>query len=136
MLSIAAVSLAFLLTVDALESDTFGVFVVQDFDGVAFEDEDDGAGEIFRDSGTGEQEREESGPDGDHDTSGKQALRAVARRPLPTLLMDEDSIEGKLPRPDERNSNETVEMTVANILWGYGGLVRGHEKTPPSFVSL
>ena len=44
--------------------------------------------------------------------------------------MDEDLIEGKLPRPDERNSNETVEMTVANIVWGYGGLVTGHEKAP------
>lgn len=43
MLSVVAVSLAFLLTVDALKSDTFGVFVVQDSDGVAFEDRDDGA---------------------------------------------------------------------------------------------
>ena len=75
MLSIVAVSLAFLLTVDALESDTFGVFVVQDSDGVAFEDGDDGAGKIFRDSGTGEQEGEETGPEGDHDISGTQALR-------------------------------------------------------------
>lgn len=60
VLSVVAICLAFLLTVDALESETFGVFVVQDFEGVAFEDGDDGAEEIFQDSGTGEQEGEEA----------------------------------------------------------------------------
>ena len=37
---------------------------------------------------------------------------------LPALLMDVDSIEGKLPRRDERDSDETDEMTIANVLWG------------------
>jgi hypothetical protein len=37
---------AFLRTIDAAEVDAFGVLVVQDFDGVAFEDGDDGTGEI------------------------------------------------------------------------------------------
>ena len=36
----------FLRAVDAAESDTFRVLVVQDFDGVAVEDGDDGAGEV------------------------------------------------------------------------------------------
>jgi hypothetical protein len=50
--------------------------------------------------------------------------------------MDVDSIEGKLPRPDERNADETDEMALENILWGHGGLVTGHEKGLPGFVSL
>ena len=37
---------ALLRAVDAAEADTFGVLVVQNFDGVAVEDEDDGAGEV------------------------------------------------------------------------------------------
>ena len=41
-----AVGLAFLWAVDAAEADTFRVVVVQDFDGVAVEDGDDGAGEV------------------------------------------------------------------------------------------
>jgi hypothetical protein len=56
---------------------------------------------------------------------------------LPALLMDVDSIEGKLPRRDERDSDETTdEMTIANVLWGHGGLVTGHEKGLPDFVLL
>ena len=43
---VVAVGLAFLRTVDAAESDTFRVVVVQDFDGVAVEDGHDLAGEI------------------------------------------------------------------------------------------
>jgi hypothetical protein len=38
--------LAFLRAVDAAETDTLRVGVVQDFDGVAVEDGDDGAGEV------------------------------------------------------------------------------------------
>jgi hypothetical protein len=50
--------------------------------------------------------------------------------------MDVDSIEGKLPRRAERDSDETDEMTIANVLWGHGGLVTGHEKGLPDFVLL
>ena len=57
--------------------------------------------------------------------------------PLPALLLlDVDSIEGKLPRRDERDSDETDEMTIANVLGGHGGLVTGHEKGLPDFVPL
>jgi hypothetical protein len=38
-----AVGLAFLRAVDAVEPDAFGVVVVQDFNGVAVEDGDNGA---------------------------------------------------------------------------------------------
>lgn len=55
---------------------------------------------------------------------------------LPALLMDVDSIEGKLPRRDELDSDETDEMTIANVLWGHSGLVTGHEKGLPDFVLL
>ena len=41
-----AEGLAFLRTVNTAEPDTFRVLVVQDFDGVAVEDGDDGAGEV------------------------------------------------------------------------------------------
>jgi hypothetical protein len=44
LLGSRAVGLAFLRAVDAAESDAFRVVVVQDFDGVAVEDGDDGAG--------------------------------------------------------------------------------------------
>ena len=44
LLGTLAVGLAFLYAVDAVETDPFGVDVVQDFDGVAIEDGDDGAG--------------------------------------------------------------------------------------------
>jgi hypothetical protein len=43
--------LALLWVVDAAETDTFGVLVVQNFDGVAVEDRDDGAGEVQREYG-------------------------------------------------------------------------------------
>ena len=36
----------FFRAVDAVEADTFSVVVVQDFEGVAVEDGDDGAGEV------------------------------------------------------------------------------------------
>jgi hypothetical protein len=38
--------LAFLRAVDATEADTFRPGVVQDFDGIAVEDRDDGAGDV------------------------------------------------------------------------------------------
>ena len=46
--------MAFLLAVDAAEADTFSMVAVQDFERVAVENGDDGAGEICCDSGTGE----------------------------------------------------------------------------------
>lgn len=65
--------------------------------------------------------------------------RAINRRYeelLPALLMDVDSVVGKLPRRNERDCDETDEMTIANILWGHGGLVTGHEKCFPGVVPL
>jgi hypothetical protein len=44
--------LVFLWTVDAVETDAFGVLVAQDFDGVAVKDRDGGAGE-FSERGLG-----------------------------------------------------------------------------------
>ena len=41
MLDIVAVDLAFLRAVNPVQADTFGVLVMQDFDGVAIEDGDD-----------------------------------------------------------------------------------------------
>jgi hypothetical protein len=50
------VGLALLQTIDLAEADTFSVVVVQDFDGVAVEDRDDGAGETSGlDVGTNEE---------------------------------------------------------------------------------
>ena len=43
VLGALAVGLAFLWTVDATEADVFRVLIVQNFDGVAVEDGDDGA---------------------------------------------------------------------------------------------
>jgi hypothetical protein len=49
-----------LRAIDAAEADAFSVAIVQDFDGVAVEDGDDGAGEVGgRESRRGCQEREE-----------------------------------------------------------------------------
>jgi len=42
VLGLLPVGLAFLRAVDPAEADTFRVLVVQDFEGVAVEDEDDG----------------------------------------------------------------------------------------------
>lgn len=47
-LGIVAVGLVFLRTVDPTEADTFGAVVVQDFDVVAIEDGDNGAGEVSK----------------------------------------------------------------------------------------
>ena len=46
MLGLLPVGLALLRAVDTTESDAFSAVVVQDFDGVAVEDTNDGAGEI------------------------------------------------------------------------------------------
>jgi hypothetical protein len=46
LLGSLAVGLAFLRAVDPTETDTFMALVVQNFDGVAVEDADDGAGEV------------------------------------------------------------------------------------------
>jgi hypothetical protein len=43
LLGFLTVGLTFLRAVDAVEADTFGAVVVQDFDGVAVEDGDDEA---------------------------------------------------------------------------------------------
>jgi hypothetical protein len=48
---VVAVGLAFLRAVDATETDAFRVSAVQDIDGVAVEDGDDGAGEVQREYG-------------------------------------------------------------------------------------
>jgi len=50
LLGSMAVSLALLRAVDAVESDAFGVVIVQDFDSVAIEHGDDGAGKSNCDS--------------------------------------------------------------------------------------
>jgi hypothetical protein len=46
LLGSRAVSLTFLWAINATQADTFGAVVVQDFDGVAVEDGDDGAGKV------------------------------------------------------------------------------------------
>ena len=53
-------SLALLGAVDPAEADAFRVVIMQDFDGVAVEDGDDGAGEISNGSGGAEQEQEKA----------------------------------------------------------------------------
>ena len=50
--------------------------------------------------------------------------------------MNVDTIKGKLSRRDERDSDETDQMPVANILWGHGGLVTGDNKGLLGFRSL
>ena len=50
--------------------------------------------------------------------------------------MDVDSIVSKLTRRNERDSDETDEKTIVNVLWGHGGLVTGHEKRFPGVVPL
>lgn len=46
MLGILPIGLPLLRAVDAMESNAFGVLVVQNFDGIAVEDGDDLAGEV------------------------------------------------------------------------------------------
>jgi hypothetical protein len=63
-------------------------------------------------------------------------LAGLYEEPRPALLMDVDSREGKLPRRDERASDETDEMIMEHVLGCHGGLVTGHEKGLPGFVPL
>jgi hypothetical protein len=51
VLGACAVRLAFLGSIDAVEKNLFGSAIVQDFDGVAIEDGDNGAGEVQREYG-------------------------------------------------------------------------------------
>jgi len=60
---------AFLRTVDATQTDTFGAPVVEDFKGIAVKDGDDEAGVICRQSGTREKKVEEYGSGCEHGTS-------------------------------------------------------------------
>ena len=69
LLGLMAVLLTFLWAVNAAETDTFGVSVVEDFDGIAVKDGDDEAGEICRKRGTGEKDVQEYGHDNKHRTS-------------------------------------------------------------------
>jgi hypothetical protein len=46
VLGVVAVSLTFLWAINATQADTFRAGIVQDFDSVAVEDGDDGAGEV------------------------------------------------------------------------------------------
>jgi hypothetical protein len=59
--------------------DAFRVLNVQDFEGVAIEDGDDGSGEVCRDSGAREQKVTECSPDGKHGATCWQASGAVKR---------------------------------------------------------
>ena len=55
-------------------------------------------------------------------------------QPLEALLMDVDSIEGKVSRRDERDSNETDEMAIANVFLGHRGLVADDGKRLAGFL--
>jgi hypothetical protein len=61
LLGLMAVLLTLLWTVDATQTDTFGVSVVEDFDSIAIKDGDDEARVICRKSSTGEKEVKECG---------------------------------------------------------------------------
>lgn len=52
------------------------------------------------------------------------------------LLLDVDTIEGELPRRDQRNSDKTDHPTMENVLWIHGGMVTGGNKGLPGFVPL
>ena len=55
---------------------------------------------------------------------------------LPTLLLDVDTIEGKLSGRDECDSNYTDHTTMENVLMGHGGLVAGDNIGFTYFVPL
>ena len=55
---------------------------------------------------------------------------------LPTLLLDVDAIESKLPGRDERDSYYTDHTTMEYVLMGHGGLVAGYDKGFTCFVPL
>jgi hypothetical protein len=58
VLGIVAVCLTLLRAVNPTETDTFGSAAVQDFDGIAVEDGDDGAGEIGSCEGSTQKEKD------------------------------------------------------------------------------
>ena len=58
--------MAFLRAIDTTEADPFSALVVEDFESVAVENGDDGAGELTRKGRTGEQEPVEEGPETMH----------------------------------------------------------------------
>ena len=62
-------------------------------------------------------------------------LRRTLEKLLSTLLLDVDTIEGKLSRRDERDSDDTDHTTMDNVLVGHGGMVVGHNKGLPCFLS-
>jgi hypothetical protein len=55
--------------------------------------------------------------------------------PALLLLMDVDSLEGTLPRSDERHSGDRADDGCESP-GGHGGLVTGHETGLSDFVSL
>ena len=63
-------------------------------------------------------------------------LHRIIQELLPTLLLDVDTIEGKLSGRNERDSDYTDHTTMENVLMGYGGLVAGYNKGFTWFVSL
>ncbi len=63
-------------------------------------------------------------------------LRRICEEPLPTLLLDVDTIKGKLSRRDERDSDDTDHTTMQNVLMGHGGLVAGYNEGLTCFLSL
>ena len=69
LLGLMAVRLTFLRTVDATQTEPFGVLLVQDVKSIAVKDGDDEAGVICRKSGTGEKDINECGYDTKHRTS-------------------------------------------------------------------
>jgi hypothetical protein len=52
------------------------------------------------------------------------------------LLLDMDTIEGKLPRRNGCDSDKTNHTTTENVLWGHGGLVTGRNKGFPCIAPL
>jgi hypothetical protein len=55
---------------------------------------------------------------------------------LPTLLLDVDTIEGKLSGRDECDSDYTDHTAIENVLMSHGGLVAGYNKGLTCFVPL
>ncbi len=66
LLGLMAVLLTLLRAVNAAETDTFRVSVVEDFNDIAVKDGDDEAGVICRKRGTGEKDAKECGHDNKH----------------------------------------------------------------------
>jgi hypothetical protein len=69
LLGLMAVLLTFLWTVDATQTDAFGVLLVQDVKSIAVKDGDDEAGVICRKRSTGKKDAKECSHDNKHRTS-------------------------------------------------------------------